>query len=426
MSKKKNRNRNRKPKAAEETISGAAEPVREVSAAGAEDGEKTEPSKPVDPDAAESAPEAEHGAEPCSAGDSEVAADAQSDESGGLPEAPFTGQEAEATPSEDQPALAENQEVEITAPQEKEPELPPELPPEMRFVKKRKKRRHIGFWTFVAFTFVFALASAAFVFLLFNFSGSTLFVSPDEVALPNFYGMDIAEVRGNPEYANFHFVVEEEFSQEYDEGVIYAQSPKAPKNVKENATVTLRVSKGVQEVEIPSVEGMTSEEAKVLLKEEGLAVVVRYQEDEEIEDGYAIRTDPEEGEKELAGNTITLYVSREDNYVRVNVPNCVGKSESSAKSTLQAAGFSVSVVEKESEKAAGTVISQSPTGTAIHGSNVTIIVSKGGLTMDGGDHTHELVATQVIPPSATGYGYTVYTCQICGLVTLGDQVPPTG
>ena len=289
-----------------------------------------------------------------------------------------------------------------------------------------KRRRNVGFWSFLAFTAVFAAASAVFILLLFNFSGSTLFKSPADVELPNFFGMELSEVQENPEYSSFEFVIEEQFNTEYDEGIIFAQSPKAPKLVKENATITLRVSKGIQRVEVPSVEGMDSESAKDLLEESGLSVVTRYVQDEDVEDGYAIRTDPEEGENTLGGNTVTLYVSREDNYERVSVPNCVGKSESEAKKTLKAKGFSVSVIEKESSKTPGTVISMSPSGTAIAGSTITITVSKGSQEYNGGDHMHDLEVVQVIPPSSTGYGYTLYRCSICGLETTGNQIPPTG
>ena len=368
----------------------------------------------------------------------------QSPESGApVPEQAVSAPETEAEPaeasetppavSEGEPAGAELAGTDPGAPPALAEDLLGALPPEPkqmrarhREMKPRKKKKHLGFLAFVTFTFVFAAASAAFVFLLFNFSGSTLFVSPEEVELPNFFGMDISDVKGNPEYASFNFIIDEEYSQDYDEGVIFAQSPKAPKNVKENAVITLRVSKGIQRVEVPSVSGYTLDEAKAALDEANLAVVVRYVEDEETADGCAIRTDPEEGEIVQGGSTVTLYVSREDNYVHVAVPDVVGKSEESARKLLEASGFSVAVAEKESSRTAGTVISVAPSGTALQGSTITITVAKGNLALSGGDHMHNLVATQVIPPSSTGYGYTVYTCTICGFATYGDQIPPTG
>lgn len=358
------------------------------------------------------------------------------------PAEPELPAEAEFSAEPELPAEAESPaQPELPAEEKKQPDAAKEpaaellsaLPPEPKHMrarhqemKPRKKKKHLGFLAFVTFTFVFASASAAFVFLLFNFSGSTLFASPDEVDLPNFFGMELADVKGNPEYASFNFIVEEEYSLDYDEGVIFAQSPKAPKTVKENAVITLRVSKGIQRVEVPAVADLTLDEAKTELDEAGLAVVVRYVEDEDVKDGYAIRTDPEKGDVVQGGSTVTLFVAREDNYVHVTVPNVVGKGEESARKALEAAGFSVSVVEKESSKTAGTVISMAPSGTALQGSTITITVAKGNLTLSGGDHMHNLVATQVIPPTPNGYGYTVYTCDICGFVTYGDQIPPTG
>ena len=320
--------------------------------------------------------------------------------------------------TEEDPKEVSEREVQDTSGGSSE-ELLPDLPAEPTVLARAaepgeaaavrpKRRRNVGFWSFLAFTAVFAAASAVFILLLFNFSGSTLFKSPADVELPNFFGMELSEVQENPEYSSFEFVIEEQFNTEYDEGIIFAQSPKAPKLVKENATITLRVSKGIQRVEVPSVEGMDSESAKDLLEESGLSVVTRYVQDEDVEDGYAIRTDPE------------------DNYERVSVPDCVGKSESEAKKTLKAKGFSVSVIEKESSKTPGTVISMSPSGTAIAGSTITITVSKGSQEYNGGDHMHDLEVVQVIPPSSTGYGYTLYRCSICGLETTGNQIPPTG
>ena len=57
------------------------------------------------------------------------------------------------------------------------------------------------------------------------------------------------------QYASFSFEVQPDYSAEYAEGVVYDQSPKAPKRVKANATVTLYVSKGTQVVSLPDVLG---------------------------------------------------------------------------------------------------------------------------------------------------------------------------
>ena len=107
--------------------------------------------------------------------------------------------------------------------------------------------------------------------------------------------------------------------------------------------------------------------------------------EEEYSDEYAkdlvISQDPESDIELEAGKTLTLVVSKgartED---KVSVPGVVGEKESSAKSTLEAAGLKVSVKTKYStDVAKGKVISQSPgSGNQVaKNSTVVITVSKG-------------------------------------------------
>ena len=107
--------------------------------------------------------------------------------------------------------------------------------------------------------------------------------------------------------------------------------------------------------------------------------------EEEYSDEYAkdlvISQDPESDTELEAGKTLTLVVSKgartED---KVSVPGVVGEKESTAKSTLEAAGLKVSVKTKYStDVAKGKVISQSPgSGNQVaKNSTVVITVSKG-------------------------------------------------
>ncbi|WP_089244710.1 penicillin-binding protein [Rhodococcoides kyotonense] len=61
------------------------------------------------------------------------------------------------------------------------------------------------------------------------------------------------------------------------------------------------------------------------------------------------------------------------------VPDVTGQTQSSATSTLQGAGFQVTVATSESSAARGTVTSQSPSGSAVPGSAITIYVSDGSV-----------------------------------------------
>ncbi|MBJ7352930.1 MAG: PASTA domain-containing protein, partial [Rhodococcus sp.] len=61
------------------------------------------------------------------------------------------------------------------------------------------------------------------------------------------------------------------------------------------------------------------------------------------------------------------------------VPDVTGQSQSSATSTLQGAGFQVTAVTTADQAARGTVVSTSPSGSAVPGSNITIYVSDGSV-----------------------------------------------
>jgi serine/threonine protein kinase len=99
-----------------------------------------------------------------------------------------------------------------------------------------------------------------------------------------------------------------------------------------------------------------------------------------VRKGYVITTNPPEGNNEPANTLVTLYVS--SGAAPVTVPNVVNDQETAAESTLQSAGFKVSVnPDPSSTAAAGTVLSQNPSsgGTALPGSTVTITVSGGAV-----------------------------------------------
>ncbi|MDQ2814192.1 MAG: Stk1 family PASTA domain-containing Ser/Thr kinase [Actinomycetota bacterium] len=98
-----------------------------------------------------------------------------------------------------------------------------------------------------------------------------------------------------------------------------------------------------------------------------------------IPKGRVIDSNPPNGNNVAANTVVTLFVS--SGAAPVTVPNVVGQPETSAETTLQNAGFKVSVTpDPTSTQTAGQVLSQSPsTGTALPGSTVTITVSGGAV-----------------------------------------------
>lgn len=308
--------------------------------------------------------------------------------------------------------------------------------------RKRRKRHGITFYV-VIFTFLVVIGSAAAMASLFLSSNNAFFSNIPEVELPVFTKMKLDDVLENPEYANFRFRIEEIYSNEIAAGVIADQSPKPPKSVKENATITLKVSKGAENITVPSVVGWNRDTAREKFKDLGLSVLIQSESDENVAPNKVIKTDPEAGAVMHAGDVITMYVSRVVNESTIlTVPNCVGSSQESAKNILSNMGLVGITSLKDSSEPAGTVISQSPAAGSKTGANGTVqlYVSNGkGATsatgeVVGGQAAQEgqqlypggpMVGNadgQVVPGSVTGHIHTWQTiagtsnqvCTVCG------------
>jgi len=130
---------------------------------------------------------------------------------------------------------------------------------------------------------------------------------------------------------------------------------------------------------VPSVVGLTLEEAEARLEEEGLkGEVARREPSQEFEAGIVISQDPGRDEEVSEGDTVQLVVS--SGAEELEMPNMVGQNGKDAETFLTAMGLRVTVDEIEDPDAEpGTVVSQDPApGTIVNpDDNVTIVVATG-------------------------------------------------
>jgi serine/threonine-protein kinase len=127
---------------------------------------------------------------------------------------------------------------------------------------------------------------------------------------------------------------------------------------------------------VPLVNGEPVAQAQQQIQAAHLRSTVITQPNSSVNKGLVIRSNPVEGNNVAANTTVTLYVSTGPG--KVAVPNVEGKQESVAETTLQNDGFTVSVQQDTtSTEPSGTVVNQSPVGTTLvdPGSKVTIFVS---------------------------------------------------
>ena len=176
--------------------------------------------------------------------------------------------------------------------------------------------------------------------------------------------------------------IEEEYSDEVEEGYVIAQVPQGKENFKINVTepITLTVSKGQKIVTLPKkmigkkLDDVTAELDKLDLKYE-----IKEENDEKVEAGVVLSVDPEEGEEITAATTIQIVVSKGSAYKDVTVPSVINDTESNASNTLKGLNLVVKVTYEENpNKSDGVVTSQSiaPGSTAKEGETITIVVNK--------------------------------------------------
>ncbi len=196
------------------------------------------------------------------------------------------------------------------------PDLPdglakPPAPPKKRKKKKKKRRHHWIFWTFVLLTLMIAGGSARYIYWLFTESDSTLFDVKEDVELPNLLGLRWEDVQTDETYSGFTLERVEVYHDEVPAGEIVDQNPRAPRHVKENSRIIVKVSKGIETVTVPDVTGWNRDTAREKLSEMNLTMLFRSENVPDVPADSVIRTDPEAGMLVKAGTTITVYIRRE-------------------------------------------------------------------------------------------------------------------
>ena len=138
---------------------------------------------------------------------------------------------------------------------------------------------------------------------------------------------------------------------------------------------------GTKEIEAPDFTGLTVSQAEELAEASNLKIregdpVVS----EEVEAGIIVSQDPEKGTLVKTKSAITVFVSSGPG--DGEVPDVTGMKDKDAVNTLESAGFQCEVTAQASEKTAGTIISQDPSGgtAAEIGTVVHLVASDGSLS----------------------------------------------
>lgn len=202
------------------------------------------------------------------------------------------------------------------------------------------------------------------VLSLFGFGQSS------EIEVPNLLTMTVEQAEKQLQGSNFTLKVKEDpEDSDQPEGTIIEQYPKGGRKVKgkHEIEVTLSNGKGAPEAGKEfTLDNYKSEEyrqAQIELERLGLDVVIEWEKDSTVAEGYIIRQTPAEGTKVKKGDKITLVVSQIADSENVIVPTLIGMTQSQAKRELEKYNLTLGAVSHEpSNRPKGQVIGQSIAG----------------------------------------------------------------
>ena len=214
--------------------------------------------------------------------------------------------------------------------------------------------------------------------------------------------------------------IEEEENKEKEEGTILRTKPATGEKVKTGDTVTIYVAKGLKTELMPSLTGMTFDQAKKALAEleKNLNLKVEKMDgyDKTAELGKVIRTEPAYNEKVKTGDTVYLYVCVAR---KASVDNVVGMNVEAAKIQLEKVqGFTKVTVEyKTSDKEKDKVIKQSVAANTEAELDTPIV-----LTVSSGSKTIKKSVKLIDDSGVGGDGQPANVTVVVTNTTTGQQV----
>lgn len=231
----------------------------------------------------------------------------------------------------------------------------------------------------IAMVVIFLGGKAAGVFK--NGVGINTSDTETKVVVPNLLGMTEEAAKEALSKKKLGYSVSaRKASDEYEAGEIMEQETKANTKVAKNTEIKVVVSTGPETkmVTVQDVVGQSESDAQKTLENLGLIVESQAKNDDSVEAGKVISTDPAAGTELEEGSKVTMYVSLGAG--KVEVPGVVGWNSADAQTAIQNAGLTVGLTEKYSDDVeAGLVISQDVEGgTKVKkGTTVNLVVSKG-------------------------------------------------
>ena len=202
--------------------------------------------------------------------------------------------------------------------------------------------------------------------------------------MPNVKGMTYSEAEKTLKAMGLVVAAQYEKNDSVPENTVLKQSVKDGDNVSKGTKITLTVSSKNNTLKVPDLTGVDKASAVSQLEKLGFKVTILEGESDAPENTVYAQS-PLSGSEQKSGTSVIIYVCTASNEPSlVKVGNVTGNKENEAISTLEKAGFSVSVSKEYSDNVAeGVVIRQEPAADTEknYGSKVVIYISRGVQTL---------------------------------------------
>ena len=199
---------------------------------------------------------------------------------------------------------------------------------------------------------------------------------PGTETIPDVSGKEEAAATSQLKRQEFQVETTEEASDTFDSGTVIRTEPPANTQVEKGSTVTLVISTGAEQVDVPNVTGIDRATAEQTIRNRGLTPRVERRATSDFTPGVVIEQDPRSG-RVPKGSAVTITVAVAPS--NVTVTSVIDFTADDARAALEAQDLNVTSDTADDSAPAGTVIDQQPpAGSSVApGSTVTITVSNG-------------------------------------------------
>ena len=224
--------------------------------------------------------------------------------------------------------------------------------------------------------YVLLVLAVIAVLALLGFLASQLLNNPGQestdVRAPSLIGMTKEEAKAAVDELGLEYAEGEAQNNEAPVDQVIDQSPVAQTALEPGATVTVVLSLGVAEIEVPDVRGQSESQARQTLQAAGLVGGdVTEADDPQVGQGDVISTAPEAGSAVPAGTTVDLVVSSG----QVELPDYTGLSYQEARDDAISRGLEVHLEFEPNPAPENTVIRQDPGPGPVDGGTIVTLVA---------------------------------------------------